>query len=473
MTRDQFLTALKDAPDAYLAEAAALLDTEPAPAASRRPLRRVLIAAAVAAALLLAAFTVAMAASEGFRENVRRVFRIRTQERVVSPAEPPDADVPVTDKVFTLQKHLTLDGAEVRYYSVEGNIVQVFRSNGLVYRLTDGGETDGVFYRLSADKLPERLETQYGTVTLEYQGMQGTVAYDWLKCGDGWAVHQGRIESTAEEPFFGEVMIAAQPDREDVWLVSGRMTPQGTVTMYPLLLDVPTGTLSDPLDGLVPKDRSFVAWEFSRDGQFALARDVDGHAWVYDLAASAETDLNTMVEAAYLDCRMLSDGQVACVGYDGNAAHAVRYDPADGSLHELIQTTEDERLTLDGPIYANSGYVDYAQLTDASGAVSLLDLHDGARIALDGIVGGQSFVVCQSPSAEKLLLAIYAPGSCRVERLGVLDLKTNTYVELAREPGAAVEEYDMVWLDDDSFVIRTEPIDGRTGVHIYTLRAPE
>ena len=468
MTRDQFLSALQAAPDAYLDEAAALLGYDEAPA-RRRPLRRMLIAAAVAAALLLAAFTAAMAASEEFRENVRRVFRIQTKERVVSPAEPPDADAPETDSAFTLQKQLTLDGADVRYYSVEGNLIQVFRSKGLVYRPADGG----VFYRLSADRPPERLPAQHGAATVADQGMQGTVAYDWLKCGDGWAVYQGRIESAAEEPFFGEVMIDAQPDRQAVWLTAGRMTPQGTVTVYPMLLDVPTGTLSDPLDGLVPKDRSFVAWEFSRDGQYALARDADGHAWVYDLVKSTETDLNTMIEAAYLDCRMLSDGQVACFGYDGNACHAVRYDPADGSLHELVQATEDERLTLAGPIYSNSGYVDYAQLTDASGTVSLLDLHDGETLSLDMLPDGQSFVVSQSPSTSKLLFAIYAPGSFTVERLGVLDLKTNTYVELSREAGAAVEEYDMVWLDDTSFAIRTEPVDGRTGIHIYTLRAPE
>ncbi len=472
MTRDQFLEVLQDTPDAYVLEAAALLGYDEAHA-RRRPVRRVLIAASVAAALLLAAFSVAMATSAELREDVRQIFRIGTKERVVSPAETPDADVPASDSVFTLQKHLTLDGMDARYYSVEGNIIQVFRSNGLVCLVTDEGETDGVFYRLSADELPKLLPAQHGAATVADQGMQSTVAYDWLKNGDGWAVRQGRIESPAEEPFFGEVMIDAQPDREAVWLTSGRMTVQGTVTVYPLLLDVPTGTVSDPLDGLVPKNRSFVAWEFSRDGQYALARDVDGHAWVYDLAASAETDLNTMVEAAYLDCRMLSDGQIACFGYDGNACHAVRYDPSDGSLHELVQTTADERLTLAGPIYSDSGFVDYAQLTDASGVVSLLDLRNGKTLSLDMLPDGQSFVVCESPSGEKLLFAIYAPGCLTVERLGVLDYHMNTYVELAREAGAAVKEYDMVWLDDDSFVIRTEPVGGRTGIHVYTLRTPE
>ena len=470
MTREDLMLALTDMDAQDLRETERIM-TEGTVKNVRRPLRRTLVAAAVAAALLLTAFSVAMAASAELRENVRRIFRIDTKERVVSPAEPPDADAPMTNDVFTLQKKLTLDGMDVRYYSAEGAVVQVFRSNGLVYCPPRGEAESGTFYRLTDGDLPGMLTAQHGSAAWEYQGMRYTVAYDWLKCGDGWAVYQGSTESTAEEP--GEIMIAAQPDRAAVWLVSGRMTPQGTGTMYPLLLDVPTGTLSDPLDGLVPKDRSFVAWEFSRDGQFALATDVDGHAWVYDLVQSAETELNAVVEAAYLECRMLSDGQIACFGYDGNACHAVRYDPADGSLHELLQTTEDEQLTLYGPIYSGSGYVDYAQLTDASGAVSLLELHDGARIPLDGIVSGQSFVVNQSPSAERLLFAIYAPESVTVERLGVLDLKTNTYVELAREAGAAVEEYDMVWLDDDSFVICTEPVSGRTGVHVYTIRPQE
>lgn len=31
----------------------------------------------------------------------------------------------------------------------------------------------------------------------------------------------------------------------------------------------------------------------------------------------------------------------------------------------------------------------------------------------------------------------------------------------------------MVWLDDERFYVRTEPVDGRTGVHVYTLHAPD
>ena len=467
MTREDLLLALTDMDAQDLRETERIL-TEGAVKSTRRPLRRVLVAAAVAAALLLAAFTVAMAASEGFREDVRRVFRIRTQERVVSPAEPPDADTPVTNGTFTLQKKLTLDGMEVRYYSVEGSLMYVFRSNGLVYCPPRGEAESGTFYRLTDGDLPGMLTTQHGTAALEYQGVRYTVTYDWMKCGEGWIVQQGKAE-----PYLSAVMIDAQPDRRDVWILSSRLTAQDTQTLYPLLLDVPTGTVSDPLDGLVPKDHPIVAWEFSRDGRFLLARDEDGRAWVYDLVQRTGTELNTLLGAAYLECRMLSDGQVACFAYEDSVYLARRYDPADGSLHALMQTAEGERLTLAGPIYSDSGYVDYAQLTDASGAVALLDLHDGTRIPLDGIVSGQSFVVWASPSGEKLLFAIYAPESVTVERLGVLDLRANTYTELTREAGSTVEEYDMVWLDEDSFAVRTAPVDGRTGVHVYTLRAPE
>ena len=467
MTREDLLLALTDMDAQDLRETERIM-TEGAAKIVRRPLRRVLVAAAVAAALLLAAFTVAMAASEGFREDVRRVFHIQAKERVVSPAESPDADALLTNGVFTLQKKQTLDGMEVRYYSAEGNLMYVFRSNGLVYSPPRGEAESGTFYRLTDGDLPGMLTAQHATAALEYQGMRYTVAYDWMKCGEGWIVQLGK-----SEPYLSAVMIDAQPDRRDVWLLSSRITAQDTQTLYPLLLDVPTGTVSDPLDGLVPKDHPIVAWEFSRDGQFLLARDEDGRAWMYDLVQRTGTELNTLLGASYLECRMLSDGQVACFAYEDSVCHARRYDPADGSLHVLMQTAEGERLTLAGPIYSNSGYIDYAQLTDASGTVSLLDLHDGMRIPLDGIVSGESFVVWESPSGGKLLFAIYAPGSVTVERLGVLDLRANTYTELTREAGSTVEEYDMVWLDEDSFAVRTASVDGRTGIHIYTLRARE
>lgn len=483
MTRDQFLLALQAVPEAYLAETDALLRDAETPTVRRRPLRRVLVAAAVAAALLLAAFTVAMAASEPFRETVREyvngIFRVRESERV--PEEFHELGS-VGDVTFCGRTEL--DGVVViDYYTVPDAVPWSLlspQSSGTLYHEENGR---GVFYCFSADGV-RRYPTQHREQDYEFEGHTFTLVCDWVKTDRGYLT-QAYVDGWREDcnlQFRNQ-----EAGSRYLWLECYRSADTGTYTggslRYPLRYDVETGEVEDVLAPFTVEDGTYAeTWEYAPNPNYLTQMWYQGdqvrytlydlmHGEVIDLAALFDETMpvltlhwfdpyGNLMMGTYRGCKRYALEEQKLYALDLSQQYGDRdeehfHDPDEGGLIPMI-------VGADWTQYFTMRY-------NEDRSRSLISLYDGREIRLPQEIFDENAdlpMILTSPNGSKLLFYYSAPGG--TYRLAVLDVETETFTILDREGFEQHEEYNIAWIDETSFAILTAEPDGVTGVSVYS-----
>ena len=478
MTRDQFLTALQDAPDAYLAEAAALLDTESAPAVRRRPLRRVLIAAAVAAALLLAAFTVAMAASVPFRETVREyvngIFHIQKPERVPDEFHGLES---VGDVTFCGRTQLD-GGVVIDYYTVPDAVPWGYPwSSGTICHEENG---KSVFYCFSAEGV-KRYETQHREQEYAFGGHTFTLICDWVKTERGYLT-QAYVEGWQAD--CNLEFHNTEAGSRYLWLVGFRSTGTGTYTArHPLRYDVETGEVEDVLAAFAVEQGAYSGfWQFAPDPNYLIREWSEGgepRFTLYDLKHGETIDLATLFDETMpvLTLRWFDPyGNLMMGTYRGCKRYALEeqklytldLSQQYGDLDENHFHDSDEGGLI--PTMAGAGWTQYFTMRhNEDRSRSLISFYDGREIRLPQEIFDEDEdlpMILTSPSGSKLLFYYSASGG--TYRLAVLDVETETFTILDREGFEQHEEYNSVWIDETSFAILTVEPDGVTGVSVYS-----
>ena len=475
MTRDQFLDALQAADDRYLTEASCLLGYDETPT-RRRPLRRMLIAAAVAAALLLAAFTAAMAASEPFRSGVYRVFHIQTRERVPAPTKlPKDAE-----KVVPLA-HITLDNAaQIDRYSVQvpvrllhdGSVYAPEKENGHIYRFHAGAV--------------ETIPTTHREIETTFRGVTFEIAYDYARCADGYVLASWENPRMNENPYgYASELTLADAQSGKAWLELPDW--DADYALYPMLLDLESGTVTDVLDGMdvtLPEDAYPLTWRYSPNLRWLLELDGNhGRAWLYDLQTRTRMDEQQLFGApVVLAC---FDGADTLVGLEHTETvlRATRYSLRDGT-REVVDMSQYAGHFGDGIYTLAKDFLSphYWTVGDGSGHTKLLNVRTGAAYDWPDEAAGMPLNAYESPDGRRIAFVHYDYEQSGVDTtknvfdlLAVLDVETGEYTILDRERStlAAAEETAFGWIDADSFMLLTEAVDGRVNVTVYTLRAPE
>ena len=478
MTRDQFLLALQAVPESYLAEADALLWATDAQTVHRRPIRRVMIAAAVAAALLLAAFTVAMAASEEFRETVREyvngIFRVQEPERV--PEEFHEIGS-VGDVTFCGRTKLD-GGVVIDYYTVPDAVpwsLLTPQLSGTLYHEENGR---GVFYCFSADGV-RRYPTQHREQEYAFGGHAFTLVCDWVKTDQGYLT-QAYVEGWREDcnlQFRNQ-----EAGSRYLWLESFRST--GTYTArYPLRYDVETGEIEDVLAPFPVEDGTYAGtWEYAPNPNYLTQMWYQGdqvrftlydlrHGEVIDLAALFDETMPVLTLHWFDPYGNLMMGTYrGCKRYalDEQKLYALDLSQQYGDLVEDHFPEQGEAGLI--PLMVGASWTQYFTMRyNEDRSRSLISLYDGREIRLPQEIFDENAdlpMILTSPNGSKLLFYYSAPGG--TYRLAVLDVETETFTILDREGFEQHEEYNIAWIDETSFAILTAEPDGVTGVSVYS-----
>ena len=480
MTRDQFLTALQAAPDAYVDEAAALLGYAEAPAPRRRLLRRTLIAAAVAAALLLTAFSVAMAASEGFRETVREyvngIFRVREPERV---PEEFHGTASVGDVTSCGRTQLG-GGAVIDYYTVPDAVpwsILSPQSSGTICH-EEGGRS--VFYCFSADGVA-RYPTQHREQEYEFEGYTFTLVCDWAKtdrgyltqaCVEGW-----RADCNLE-------FCNQEAGSRYLWLVGFRSTGTGTYTArHPLRYDVETGEIEDVLAVFAAEQGEYSGfWQFAPDPNYLIREWSEGgqprftlydlkHGETIDLAALFDETMPVLTLRWFDPCGNLMMGTYrGCKRYalEEQKLYALDLSQQYGDLGEDYVPESGEGGLI--PTMVGAGWTQYFTMRyNEDHSRSLISFYDGREVHLPQEIFDENAdlpMMLPNRNGSKLLFYYSAPGG--TYRLAVLDVETETFTILDREGFEQHEESNIAWIDETSFAILTAEPGGVTGVSVYS-----
>lgn len=432
--------------------------------------RKALICIAAVIAVLISSFTVAMAASQEFREFVFSIFHIQTTEEL-----PDNTDITVPDGSLEQIDRTDFDGAVTAYYFKGDGVIRP--AGGLLYSNSYDKAT-GTFYDLDADGLVP-LPTMRVEFPYSFRGTDFNIKFDY-------AVYQEKLyfstipENLNINPYqYGWDLRRAGTATDKAWMILPYLT-SGDYGMYPLLLDIRTNQVTDalaglPLDGIIPS-----VWEFSDDGAFALLSgypaDYEPDFWICDMEEKTLTPLSELTGRTINDCYLLDGKSVVCYAENGGEFDVIRYEPETGTTAILGENMVPYGLSGDGnglrSIEYYGGQGCHAMLIDCAGGVTLIDLRTGSRTPLEGIPGDSVLLTSESPDGTHILFAfedksITAPNTLAVHQLGVLDTRTGVLTLLEREHYEVRSETILGWLANDCVAVLAFDENGEQGWYMY------
>lgn len=429
-----------------------------------RPARRALtavLAAVLAVACLLAA---AVAASPELRAAVISLFQLGEAERV--PGIPAGANE---------VKQVTIGGqVSAQYVKLEGPW-DWYTGDGQELLLRRDAELESIW-----DRQPEHFYALTGGEVVEVgtDAPETAAHLSWL----GWEVdlrfrsfpYNGRLylydqaNTGFGEPDLptGTVYAERLGSRTDVAVLQGECY-QPVDTQRAWLCDLETGEVRDPLAECgFEEERSMAPVLFAEDLKHALVRAWDGvpgsglTPYLADLEAKTYTPLSELmgmdIPAAF--------GSYAVSFYDSDtvmlAMHPLwRPEPTSVWTYHIpsgmTTPTVTEEAELQEVWSGNPYGWALAQQVDEDGSVTILDLHTGGRVKLEGITvaQGKRCYLKANPSQTRLLWAEWDDGGANLYRLGVVDLEAGVFTAFARE-NLDIKYSDVVfWMGDDRVAV--------------------
>jgi len=451
LNTNALIDALGGVNDSYIISAWERLAPEEARPAraqtARRPaVRRALIGIAAALAILIASFSAAMALSADLRSAVLSIFRVPGVETV-----PEDSGVlPSSGELEQFGVSQIGSAVNVRYFTVSGvtNII-----DGLIYS-APYGEDDGVFSELRADGLHE-LDTELVEFPYSFRGTDFDISFSYAVC-DGTAHFRAHQKNLDENPYKYGWDIRSAGGEDKAWLLLPYDTPLD-YGIYPLLLDLKSGEVSDvfadlPFDGATP----FV-WKFTDDMRYAVVTCYTaGFKTCFKLLDVGEkrlSDVSELLGREILECYPVGGSTLICFCAAGNGADVLRFDCGSGSVSVLLEGVGLHGRDGAGGRFVNIQYYGapgrHALLVGEGGDITLIDLRSGDMLPLDGVRYDSSLLTYESPDGTRILFARRETGvinSSAMYELGVLDTHTGTLTTLQRENYLVRAENPCGWL---------------------------
>ncbi|MCM1027637.1 MAG: hypothetical protein NC432_14495 [Roseburia sp.] len=471
MKSEMLLDAMGKIDDAYIAAALKRL-SEGGREHRHIFLRKVLPAAAAILILLVSSFGVAMAANEDFRDSVLRFFRLSQADVVLQTEDEPEQSEPVEEIGSTN----TGGAVEAEYVRIDGPFDY---NNGIIYRYGDWegyGESGAQpVYALAAYEVKGGelllLEPQYAQFRYAWEEDLYEIAFDWYE-KDGM-VYSNAKDYDPETALAWGILTAEEPSEYVAVLLQRGWQIDHEVR--PLLYNLRTGELSEPLDGYgVLEDRRIREISFSPDLTGLLIVDDTDETWYCD---SATHTLRNVCEMSGLDvwnAGFIDNDTVYCVAYDENGGCVCRTvslsgGVTSGDLAELPEWS----WPPSGDVWFTGGR--YVLSVGNGGEVTVCDLKTGEQAAIEDFQCSSTEDFISANRAGNKILYAQADGDAvglAVSRIGVLDLEKKAFILFDREEYETRYEASLGWFDDDRVAIRAQ---GEEYGYLYllTVREPD
>ena len=398
---------------------------------------------AAAIIMLLASVTVAMAASEDFRDMVFAFFHIAVPENV--PNIEDHENPPMTAAI----------GERIRAYYIpietysHADIV-----NDIVIIKNDAGQKE---YTVGGKKINE-VSTNITSVQFEHGDRQIMGIIEWCLSEGGVTVvgKEYKEENTVE---WDVIPINGNTSKAQVFLYLGEAPVRD---VYSLILDVNTGIITDPLSIV---DLSQVTRiediYYSIDVSSALVWGTTiGEArvkpYICDIATGKLSDVCELTGTDISNAYFIDNTTVLISQYSEN--DTMSYWTYDTATASLTQTLKD--IVCENPISGVHGLCDlggkYALDVGENGNVRIIELTTGYYSAsIDGFVYDADTVFVGNYDSSKALFyktdpAVEGMGICE---LGVIDFQTEEFITFDRENYSKNYEWSIGWLGKDKVCV--------------------
>lgn len=513
MNSVQILMAMNNIKDAHIVSAQKRLgllpdtqETIDMPRRRSHTVRRMLALVAAVLLLMTTLFTTAMAVSEDFRDFVFGFFKIEQPEKVPEYGENTAAS---EDFMSVEQERANIGGV------IEGIYVHApeesYARNGVFSICTDGPMMNsGNHFDAYKEENGELVKLEERTFCQDYTVLGTDIHVEFQ-----WAEHNGYAVITyidSDAPFRMQNMSGGINAALIQLAIEGHW-------MYPVLIDLETGSLTDVLNGTGAEDldgikQTAISEDFSKmliassenvlyygdltnrklysveelSGERADACSLIGNTlacWVQEGASIEEVKAGTYrawaIDLATLERRELFSSLPATAGTSIDV-WSINYSMVsineDGE--EIYGNPDLEPMSnvglhfLDGfdgrshwgNMYAGSSF---AVEVDENRNVYVIDLVSGEKARIEGYLWPEvdyPDIECIASSDGKKLLIDTRTSYNAYDAIGVLDFEKKTYFEFSRENPNDVHEGSAYWFDNNSIIIVT---DSAGDYYVYRL----
>ncbi len=461
MNSKLFLDAMEDINETYIIRAQERLGYLTAHRKSQTHSMKRLFTVMLAAVLaLLCTVAVAMAVNPELREAIISLFQIGEVEQV------PGIPAGVNEV-----KQVTIGGeVSAQYVKVEG-IWYGDDGQDLLVRW-DGGPQSGFdrqaehFYDLIDGELVEvGADAPETSAHLSWQGRDIDIRFRSFPYNGRLYICGSHVTGFGD-PTSGSMHVERLGSRTDVVVLRGECY-QPVDANWAWICDVKTGEVRDVLaDCGIDEIDPIAPILFAEDLKHAIARGRDGISgpgytpYLADLEGKTHSPLSELMG---LDIpTAFGSYEVTFCGSDTvllSMAPVWRPEPTSVWAYHIpsgmVTPTVSEETELQGIWSGNVWDWMLAQKVDEDGSVTIVDLHTGGRVKLEGITvsHGERCYFKANDSLTKLLWVEWGDGGSALDRLGVVDLETGVFTALAREDLDIRRNASVFWMGDDRVVV--------------------
>ena len=402
----------------------------------RKNLRRVIIASAATAVFASICFMMALVANAEFRESVCAFFGI-------------------TDLVKGTYIHLPIQSsAKNGLFMVCTDEVQMNSGNHYAAYYEENGEC----IRLEEHTFDQNYHILGNDIHLKFQ----------------WVEHEGNVSFTYIEtdiPLYKPDCAGSVSSS----LMMLRIDPPGdfAYTLYPVLINVQTGELTDICAGLgVENLPEILQAAISQDLTKLVLVDWEKNLYFVDLVNKGLYQVDELIGKKVSSC-VLAGEKLVCLTEENGIYSAYAFDPATGKSEEVYSGRPKFIRGFDHHFLSNAMYLGtrFALETDADRNVFVIDLTNGTRSHMSGLLWpetGSGKVECV-PSIDGNKLLIYKRAAAKYESVGVVDFLRKSYTAFSCEDLNDVDGRTAYWFDHESVIIEARS-DDNSGKDYYIYR---
>lgn len=442
MNAKLFLNAMGDIEDTYIICAQRRLNHAPAKVLS---IKRIFTVALAAVLVLLCTVAAAMAISPEFREAVISLFQIGEAERV--------PDIPAGANEV---KQVTIGGkVSAQYVRLDSSwgIDSLFSHCDV---MPDGSLENERFYVLEDDGLAQvDVDAPETTIRLNYRDTDVEIRFRAFPY-DG-QLYLYDVATDLEDLTLLAIYPKRLGSRTDVVVLDCEYYDGQAEGHWAWVYDLEAGEVRDVLAGCgleaLGHARPIL---FTEDLRYALVRAGDdtaeGTPYLVNLEQKSYSPLGELMgldisetfgayEAAFYgsDAVMLAMAPLWRI----EPSSVWVYHIPSGTVTPTVVDEEGLQIVDQGPDYAWN----LVQKVDKDGIVTIVDLHTGGRVKLEGITAQGNCYLKANASQTKLLWVDW--GDDGLHRLGVIDLETGEFTAFEREGMELRYNEAVFWLDDD------------------------
>ncbi len=460
MNSQNLLMAINDIDGKFILSAQKKLGIGPAGRLPRRTLPRAAAIAAVILLLVSAGFITALAASSEFRELIFPFLSSGEPEHVPEVPDGEAGSMEVLDPKITVGG--IIEGTYIHFPELSAARNGVFTVCIDTVQMNSGSHYDG-YCEENGRFL--RLEKHDFCRTYEILGNQVPVEFQWVAYQDSVTI----IYQPHDPPFYKPACSGGV----DSTLMLLRIDPPGALeyTLYPVLIDVQTGALTDICAGLgIEKLPEILNAAISKDLRRMLLVDWDGTLYYADLAGKT---LHVMDDLLGTRCRAaaLTEDTLICWTEADGVCDVYALDPDTLEGTQVYAGTPAFLRGFDNSFLYSSMYpgTRFAVEVANDRHVTVIDLENGDRYTVEGFSWPEGDVSCV-PSTDGNKLLIYTRNAATYfDSVGVLDFSRRCYTAFSRENLNEVNERAIYWFDDQSIMVETAGRDGSKAYYLYKL----